>query len=197
MDIWDKNKLLIFILFVIPGFLSMKIYSVLHPNARLDTSKALMDVVSYSCINYAFWIVPIYFIESNHYFSSASFSYYLFYIFVLFISPIVLTVFFVWMRSWRWLSKKLPHPTGRAWDYYFGLRKPCWIIVTLSNGKKIGGKYSGLSFSSSAPEPEQIYLEENWVINDDGGLERVRLDTGGILILSKDIESIEFFELKP
>ncbi|HDT2309323.1 TPA: hypothetical protein QHP34_004001 [Citrobacter braakii] len=68
-------------------------------------------------------------------------------------------------------------------------------MVTLKDGKKIGGKYSTDSFSSSAPNPEQLYLEETWVINADGGLERVRTDTMGILILSKEIESIEFFKI--
>jgi hypothetical protein len=91
----------------------------------------------------------------------------------------------------------LPHPTGRAWDYYFGLKKECWAIVTLNNGKKLGGKYSSKSFSSSSPEPDQIYLEEHWVVNEYGGLERARVDTLGILIISKDIENIEFFVYKP
>ncbi|EMV1560034.1 hypothetical protein AABV68_001296 [Enterobacter ludwigii] len=66
-------------------------------------------------------------------------------------------------------------------------------MVTLKDGNKIAGKYSADSFSSSSPNPEQLYLEENWVINADGGFERARTDTLGILILSKDIEHIEFF----
>ena len=40
MDIWDKSKIVIFLLFVIPGFISMKMYSVLRPNAFFDTSNA-------------------------------------------------------------------------------------------------------------------------------------------------------------
>jgi len=153
-----------------------------------------MDVVSYSCLNYAVWLIPIYFIESKNTFQQSPVEYYLFYLCVLFLSPIVLTAFFVWMRSWSWLQRVLPHPTGRAWDFYFGLRKPCWIIVTLKDGKKLGGKFSSSSFASSSPEPQQIYLEENWAINEDGGLERPRNETGGLLILSQEIESIEFFK---
>ncbi|MCR1231192.1 DUF6338 family protein [Klebsiella quasipneumoniae] len=196
MDIWDKSKLLLFIVFVIPGFLSMKIYSILHPNSEIDMSKAIVEVVSYSCINYAIWFYPIYFIESNNYFSSPV-TYCFFYLVVLFVSPIALSFFLVWMRTWKWLGRFLPHPTGRAWDYFFSLRKPAWVIITLKDGKKIGGKFSQKSFASSAPNPEQLYLEENWVINDDGGLERPRNETFGVLILSRDIESIEFFEYHP
>jgi len=192
MDIWDKSKILLFIIFVIPGFLSMKMYSILHPNSDIDTTKTIVEVVTYSCINYAIWFYPIYFIESSRYFCSPV-TYYLFYLAVLFISPILLTFFLVWMRTWRWLGRFLPHPTGRAWDYFFGLQQPAWVIITLKDGKKIGGKFSQDSFASSAPNPEQLYLEENWVINEDGGFERPRSKTLGILVLSKDIESIEFF----
>jgi len=195
MDIWDKSKILLFIIFVIPGFLSMKMYSILHPNSDIDTTKVIVEVVTYSCINYAIWFYPIYFIESSRYFCSPV-TYYLFYLAVLFISPIILTFFLVWMRTWRWLAHFLPHPTGRAWDYFFGLQQPAWVIVTLKNGKKIGGKFSQASFASSTPNPEQLYLEENWIINEDGGFERPRSETFGILVLSNDIESIEFFKYK-
>lgn len=193
MDIWDTNKLVIFIAFVIPGFLSMKLYNILHPNIQLDTSKTFIEVVSYSCMNYAIWLIPIFMVEKSKLVESNALLYILFYLCVLFISPIVLTILFTWMRSWKWLCNLLPHPTGRAWDYFFSLRKSAWVIVTLKDGSKIGGKYSTDSFSSSSPYPEQLYLEENWVINDYGGLERSRSETLGILILSKDIEHIEFF----
>lgn len=193
MDIWDKSKILMFIIFVIPGFLSMKMYSILHPNSEIDTTKAIVEVVTYSCINYAIWFFPIYYTETNKYFSNPI-AYYFFYLTVLFISPIILTFCLVWMRTWKWLGRFLPHPTGRAWDYFFGLQQPAWVIITLKDGKKIGGKFSQASFASSAPNPEQLYLEENWVINEEGGFERPRNETLGILVLSKDIEIIEFFK---
>lgn len=123
MDIWDKSKILLFIIFVIPGFLSMKMYSILHPNSDIDTTKTIVEVVTYSCINYAIWFYPIYFIESSRYFCSPV-TYYLFYLAVLFISPILLTFFLVWMRTWRWLGRFLPHPTGRAWDYFLVFNSP-------------------------------------------------------------------------
>ncbi|ENZ8547947.1 DUF6338 family protein [Klebsiella aerogenes] len=196
MDIWDKSKIIIFLLFVIPGFISMKVYSVLRPNAIFDTSKAIIEIVSYSCMNYAIWFFPIYCIESSEFYLTHPVLYFLIYLSILFISPILLTIFFSWMRTWNWLRTFMPHPTGKAWDYFFGLRVPCWVIVTLKDGKKIAGKYGANSFASSAPEPEQIYLEEHWVLSNDGGLERPRVSTLGILILSKDIEHLEFFRFE-
>ncbi|HDL0240492.1 TPA: hypothetical protein PWK60_004685 [Escherichia coli] len=69
-------------------------------------------------------------------------------------------------------------------------------MITLKNGKKIAGKFGANSFASSAPEPEQIYLEEHWVLNDDGGFERPRVSILGILILGNDIENLEFFRFE-
>lgn len=57
---------------------------------------------------------------------------------------------------------------------------------------KIGGFYAANSFASSSPEPFQLYLCEHWVINDDGGFERPRVDTLGVLILTTEILTVEF-----
>ena len=51
MDIWGADKLVIFIAFVIPGFISMKTFSLLVPSTRKDPIK-LLDAIAFSCINY-------------------------------------------------------------------------------------------------------------------------------------------------
>jgi len=194
MDIWNSSKLFIFILFVVPGFLSMKAYNVFHPTVQIDTSKAIVEVVSYSCINHAIWFIPIYYFEGLGFKFSHPFIYFCFYMIVLIISPILLALIFSKARVLPWIKNLLPHPTGRSWDYYFGLRKTAWVVVTLKDGKTIGGYYGSDSFASSAPEPEQLYLEQSWHINSDGGFDSVKDKTQGVLILSKDIEKIEFYE---
>ena len=80
-------------------------------------------------------------------------------------------------------------------DYVFSQRKPYWVIVTLKDGKKIAGRYDAASFASSIPHPEQLFLQENWELNSDGGFERARVETAGIIILATDIETVELFNL--
>ena len=58
MDIWDANKLLLFIAFVIPGFVSLKTYELLCPGAPKESDKLLIDAVAYSSINYAAYSTP-------------------------------------------------------------------------------------------------------------------------------------------
>jgi hypothetical protein len=89
----------------------------------------------------------------------------------------------------------LPHPTQKPWDYVFGKRKPYWVIVTLKNGKRIGGRFDSSSFASSSPAIEQIYLEKSWILNNEGGFERQKTNTAGVLIMASDIMTIEFFKL--
>ena len=100
---------------------------------------------------------------------------------------------FLWkyLRSREFFQKNAPHPTARPWDYVFSQRKPYWVKITLKDGTLVAGKYAEKSFTSSSPAPEQIYLEETWILNDKGGFERVKNDTAGVIILSSEISYIE------
>lgn len=195
MDIWETNKLVLFIAFVVPGFISLKAYELLVPRATKESAQQLIDAVAYSSINYAILLWPIYEIEQGSIRTSSPSAYVAFYVFVLLVAPVFWAFLLRWARTTQFVQGALPHPTGKPWDYVFSQRKRYWIIVTLKDGKKIGGLYDAESFASSAPEPEQLYLQEHWVVNDDGGLERQRTDTAGILILSAEILTVELFNV--
>lgn len=196
MDILEKGKLFLFVLFIMPGFISMRVYRLFHPSADSDTSKVLIDVVSYSCINFSLLLIPIYLIEINNIFINHPYLYYLFYLFVLIIIPVLLPIILLKIRSCERVKRVLPHPIGRSWDYFFSTRQCCWVLVTLKNGKKYGGYYGSESFSSNSPEPEQIYLEKHWALDDDGDFDHELTDTLGIIILTNEIESVEFIKVK-
>ena len=195
MDIWDANRLLLFIAFVIPGFVSLKTYELLLPTLSKDSEKQLIDAVAYSSINYALLLWPIYEIERHRVRDSHPTAYILFYVFVLFVAPIAWACIMKKLRTTELIQRALPHPTAKPWDYVFSQRKPYWVIVTLKDGKQLAGRYDSASFASSAPAPEQLYLEEAWVLNCDGGFERPRSETAGLLVLSSEIMTVEFFNL--
>ncbi|ENG2946825.1 hypothetical protein ABTU80_001056 [Enterobacter cloacae] len=196
MDILEKGKLFLFVLFIMPGFISMRVYRLFHPAPDNDTSKILIDVVSYSCINYSFLLIPIYLVEINGFFFTHPFLYYLFYFLVLIIIPVLLPILLLKARQSPRIRQKLPHPMARAWDYFFSTNQCCWVLVTLKNGKKYGGLYSYNSFATSRPEPEQLYLEKHWALDEEGDFDHELTDTLGILILTNEIESVEFIKLK-
>lgn len=63
-------------------------------------------------------------------------------------------------RSWD--------PTPSAWDYAFRGVGPCWVRVRTEDGLWVGGWYAEDSFASSWPDPEELYIEKGYAMNEDG-----------------------------
>ncbi|MDN8617139.1 DUF6338 family protein [Variovorax ginsengisoli] len=196
MDIWATDKLVLFLVFVIPGFLSLKTYAMLGLRAPRDSSQQLVDAIAFSCINYALLAWPILMVESSDWRNQYPRGYVAFYAAVVLVAPVLWGLVWMLLRKTNLAQRFLPHPLEKPWDFVFGQRRHYWIIATLRDGRKIAGKYAGGSFSSAAPAPEQLYLEEAWKLNEGGGFERALIDTAGVLILGPDIASIEFFHVR-
>ena len=196
MNIWESDKLIIFIAFVIPGFISLKTYEVIFPGVYKDSSKQIIDAIAYSCINYALLFWFIFSVEQNNVKNNHPILYILFYLFVLFVAPIL------WVLAWKHIrilnifQKIAPHPTLKPWDFVFSKREPYWIKITLKNGQVIAGKYASKSFASSAPADEQIYLEEVWLLNEKKGFQRPKKRTCGVIVLPQEIAYLELFQYK-
>lgn len=196
MDIWEVDKLVIFIAFAVPGFISLKAYELFQPGSSKDSSQQLIDAVAYSSINYALLLWPIYAVERNYLQTSHPTLYVLFYVGVLLVAPILWAWAFLQLRKTQLFQKAMPHPTEKPWDHVFRMRGKYWVIATLSNGRQIAGYYGSKSFVSSSPAAEQIYLEGAWVLSEGGGFERPRVDSAGIIILAQDIATLELFHIK-
>ena len=192
MNIFEIDKLIIFILFVIPGFLCIKVYELLNPGTEKESPKQIIEAVAFSSINYTILAVPIYYME-KHYASKFDIWYFAFYIIVLFIFPIVIAIVWDGLRKSEFVLKKAPHPTRRPWDFVFSQRKWYWMLVTLKDGRKIGGKYADKSFTSSHSSTVSIYLEECWHVDEKDTFESKRSNSEGILVTSNEIETVELF----
>lgn len=194
MNIWELDKLLLFIVFVIPGFVSLKAYELFFPAQRMESTKQIVEAVTYSCINYALLFWPIMLVEQSGIKKSCAFLYFLFCIIVLFVAPMLWVWLWKKIRMSNFFQNNAPHPTQKPWDFVFSQRKPYWVKVTLKNGSVIAGRYAENSFASSYPDEEQIYLEETWLVNKKGGFERKKNLTAGVIILSSEISHIELRE---
>jgi hypothetical protein len=68
------------------------------------------------------------------------------------------------------------------------------VIIHLKDQRRIGGLYRGKSFASHSPAPPEIYLEEVWMLDENGGFTDSRVDsTAGVLIMGTEILALEFF----
>lgn len=194
MNVWEIDKLVLFIILFIPGFISIKVYDLLMPTARRDFSTSLFEVIGYSCLNFAalFWLIIL--IHSGNFYEEHE-GYYFFLLFVIiFIVPVWWSLLFVKLSLWRRIAKYIIHPIQKPWDYVFGKKQAFWVIVHLTDGRKIGGKFDTNSFASSYPAEEQIYLEETWKLDEKGRFMKPIERSKGILLLGKEILAIEFLE---
>lgn len=194
MDILETNKLVLFLAFVMPGFISIKVYNLLYKTNLINSSEMIIDAITYSSINYALWFVPIGLIENNKIQTEYPVYYTFFYGFILLVSPILLAYFWGLLREKGVFQNKLAHPISKPWDYVFKQRKQYWVLIKLKNGEFIGGKYASASFTSSYPAEEQIYLEETWVLNKENMFERPVEKSAGIIIMSNEISYVELFQ---
>ncbi|MGE5342569.1 MAG: DUF6338 family protein [Candidatus Omnitrophota bacterium] len=194
MDIWSEGKLILFIAFVIPGFISIKVYEMLYPGEFKDVGHYLLNAVTYSCLNYALLSPVLILIDINELYDNHPIEFGLMALSLLFIFPILWVIILGWLRSRKLFKSKLKLPDPTAWDYIFRKRESYWIIIHLSDGNKIGGIYDSQSYTSGYPEEEQIYLEEVWELGENDEFLNAKERSKGILVSMKDIKAIEFLK---
>jgi len=67
--------------------------------------------------------------------------------------------------------------------------------VHLKDQRRIGGLYGGNSYTSHSPAPPEIYLEEVWHVDENGGFTgKMVKSTAGVLVMGTDILALEFFQ---
>jgi uncharacterized protein DUF6338 len=194
MDIWNVDKLTLFLVFVLPGFISIKVYDLMVPGERRDFSKSLLEAISYSTLNFGalFWLIAL--IRRDGFYGGHFILYSLSVAMIMVGIPACWPLLFLRLSTWRPIAKHLVHPIRKPWDYVFGKREPFWIIVHLQNGQRIGGWFGIESFASSDPADEQIYLEEAWILDEAGRFLSPVERSRGIIIMKQEIRAVEFFE---
>ena len=188
-----SNHIFWLFVFVVPGFIGQQTYALLTSYSVGDIKNQLYGAATYSCIYYVMFLYPILAFENSDLKNSLILSC-LFYVVILLILPITLTYFFRWLRTSEIVQNYFPHPDHKPWEYVFKRRESYWVIIELNDGTRIGGLYSENSFTSNEPAKEQIYLEETWHLNNDGGFERKKQSTKGVIVSASEMKYIEFFE---
>ncbi len=194
MDIWSTDKLVLFLIFFVPGFISMKVYDLMIPGSPREASKSLLDAVSYSTLNFAvlFWLIAL--IQTNDFYHRHFVLYALAVVAIMVVVPACWPFVYLKLASWGPITRHLTNPIQKPWDYVFGKRIPYWIIVHLKNGVRIGGRFGAKSYASSNPANEQIYLEEVWTLDQEGRFLKGVEGSRGIIVMQDEIRAVELFE---
>jgi hypothetical protein len=186
----NQETFALFLVFFVPGFISITVYDALIPGERRDFSKSIFEAIAYSSLNFAalLWLVGIV--------RTRDLNPMLWYlcIFVLLIGmPAVWPLLILRLRRTKWGASRIASPNARVWDEIFAQQVPYWVIVYLKDDRRIGGLYGANSYTSHSPAPPEIYLEETWHVDDKGFTGARVKSTAGILIPGADIQAIEFF----
>ena len=131
MEIWDANKLGLFLIFTIPGFISLKVYSSLFATTDRDWSKSIFEVVSFSTLNFVALSWLIFTISDLGYKDTYPFRFHagLFLIFIL--APTFWPFLFKWLSKTYAYKKVFLSPTKLPWDFVFSKKEAYWVIVYL------------------------------------------------------------------
>jgi hypothetical protein len=187
----NQGTLAFFLVFFVPGFITLKVYDLLVPGESRDFSKSLFDAVAYSSLNFAalLWLIGI--LRSGH---LQPWLWYTCMFLLLIGMPAVWPVFFFILRQHRFIARYVATPNPRVWDDIFSKRVPYWVIVHLKDQRRIGGLYGARSYTSHSPAPAEIYLEQVWEVDSQGGFTGSRVQsTEGVLIMGDEIQALEFF----
>lgn len=188
MNIWEKEKILLFLALFIPGFIIIKIHDILFPNSSRDFSKAWFDAVAFSSLHYGVCYAYMTISGYTEIVPTPS----LIFIWGILI-PCIYPFLFLGIVKVGLFHRFFIHPIQRPWDFFFSEKKKYWLLVHLKNGVKIAGKYDEKSFTSSYPEAPEILIEEIWTINEkDEPIEPAQPKRGAI-ILGSDISRVEFY----
>lgn len=194
MNFFNIEVIELVILFFVPGFISIKIYDLLVPTEKRDFSKSILEVISYSSFNFAILFPVLILINQESFYTEHRIQYFILTVLVIFVFPIIWAIGLKILLFSKFLKGKIIHPTPKAWDYFFNLGKPFWVLVHLKKGCLIGGLYGGKSFASSFPNEQDLYLEEVWRTNQKGEFTERIDQTGGMLIKDQEMEYLEFFK---
>jgi hypothetical protein len=177
-----------FVLFVLPGFISLKVWTQIVPSPERPLKDAIGEVIAFGVLNAAI-VAPFLALwqpaDAGAIYAS------------LVIGLVILPA--LWPFCLNWIVNVLQRmnvlliPARTAWDYVFEQREPYFIIVHLKDGRRIGGYYGENSFAGLYPESGHIYLEEVWTLDAHGAFVAAVPDSKGIILKSDDYE---FLELK-
>ena len=186
MTLLSPDQIPLFLLLMLPGFISRKIYDLQVPSAQEDAARYAMDALFYGTVNAGLWIVPLTWTPPR-WFGPVL-------VVALVLSPIALSLTTVRLLESRRLHGWTRHPLPMAWDFFFVRGVPCWVLFRLKNGKSIGGYFGPRSFASSFPNGRDIFVEQAWVVDEHGRFVRMVEGTAGALVSFDDCELLEFFE---
>lgn len=176
----------------LPGFVSLRIDRLIHPNRDRPATDSLIEILGYSLLNAGIFSWAILLASRELIDSSPNY-------FIL--GALALLVCLLGPAAWPWLLRSAQkwlaerdivlRPHFNAWDDYFSRKEACWVIIHLSDGSSVGGYFGQKSRASTGSQAGNIYLEEIWQLGSSGDFLKAVPESKGAIFRPGDYLWIE------
>ncbi len=196
LDQLSQEYVIRFLLFVLPGFISVKVYSLFAAVETRSAAALAFEALAFGVLN-AFVFFPLTLLLQLD--QATLLAHPVYGMMGLAFALIVLPALWGWgfYRLLRWLGEQglILSRAHTGFDYLFGQRKPCWLILHLADGGRVGCFFGDMSYASLYPHSGHLYCEEVWELGDDGSFVRPVPRTGGMIFRPDSYRLVEVFRL--
>lgn len=177
----------------LPGFISLKLHRFLERRPA-TAAEALIDVVGFSLLNAVVLFWPIYLngtllADKQPYWRAIVANAAL----VCIVGPVAWPLVLRLVERYAIRGGLLLGEQKTAFDAYFSTNEPCWVIVHLKDGSRIGGYFGGDSYASAHPHSGDFYLQELWNLDEEGVFSGPISNSKGAIFHRSDYVWLEFF----
>jgi hypothetical protein len=189
------------LLLILPGFVWTQTEEKFVPRSRIDWSERVLGFVSYTVLNYVFWLqFNLADVATRAAAGSLTPSLFTQLALIAFVSPIVggvLTGLYRQQDPVGALCNKVGiqtiHRVGTAWEWMAMNAKVGLVRVCLKNGDEVEGWFGRRSMASTDPSQRDIFIEERMTSSDDGSSLEFDPQSTGVWVSSDEIATIYFF----
>jgi hypothetical protein len=191
------SAVMMLIIFLVPGFIWRTVEGqFVYLDRRLEWEQLALGLLTRSTLLYLLFAALLYKAWKLKVYDSAPFTAGWIALALLVLLPVSLGYLVGRARQQElithWLTRLhiitfAQHHVPTAWDAVFNRVPPCWIIVTLKDGKLVRGWLGDSSHISSDAEVRDIYISHLLLPDQSGFVQK----TNGIYIKADEISTIE------
>ncbi|PSC06832.1 hypothetical protein SLNSH_00110 [Alsobacter soli] len=186
----DLAKWLLAAMLTLPGFISLKIYSLISPVGPRDLKDQVFEALLFGLLHLIL-LGPLFLLVDVTAFSRPL-QWAAILIFAVVLPAIWPIIFRVALK--RLARRQLVLMTSKnGWDDLFQRKERCFVLFHLKDGSKLGGYYGERSFAAVYPNSGHMYVEETWTLDTEGKFVDKVPDTKGFVIRPEDYSLIEVF----
>ncbi len=187
-----QNYLIAFVLFVVPGCISLRTWGLIVPRPERTLKDELLDAFAFGLLNGVIALPLLGSIAPDRTWLAYA---------AAIPALILLPAFWPFLihRILKFLQAVdlIPLQSHNAWDGLFLRRDPYFMIVHFDDGRRIGAYYGSKSIASLHPNSGYIYLEKLYYLDDQGQFIKEVPDSRGIVLRPGDYKFIEFLAAEP